>query len=446
MPVDDTFQRAVGWDRDTRRRHGPLLRFLKRQPRLWVSGGLVGTRAVRDWSSMEACGSLQSLRAVEFFAGVGGMRAAFEEACVMQRDGAGVDSSRACSSDASGVLRRPNLDNWISMEGSHLANSVNAANFAVAYPPLLPQDVRLLTPPMVDHADLWLLSPPCQPYTRVGKKLDVQDKRAAPLLHLIEVLPELERPPEAIFLENVVGFDRSESWRRMSAALAARDYEVRQFHLSPLQLGIPNRRPRFYALARQSPGGRGRSVWGREVEGHFPDASCEVSSGRPLSEFLDDSLEWSSAAVPKRLLERVSGQGTRPGGRRWEVVDPSSLSSSTFTSGYGRDCPEAPRFGPLLSRNAAGQGDLGGAAELDVRSGGRVVRAVHPDEDVRFFTSKELVRLFGFPPDFAFPSELMESEKYKLIGDSINVKVVAHLLKYLVFEWSTLARLADNKL
>ncbi|CAG8575867.1 10785_t:CDS:1, partial [Acaulospora colombiana] len=57
------------------------------------------------------------------------------------------------------------------------------------------------------NANCWLMSPPCQPYTRGGKGLDDQDQRAKGLLHLIHVLSELSIPPEYIFLENVLNFE-----------------------------------------------------------------------------------------------------------------------------------------------------------------------------------------------------------------------------------------------
>ena len=40
-------------------------------------------------------------------------------------------------------------------------------------------------------ADLWLLAPPCQPYTRRGLKRDAKDPRAASFLHLLGLLSQL---------------------------------------------------------------------------------------------------------------------------------------------------------------------------------------------------------------------------------------------------------------
>ena len=56
-------------------------------------------------------------------------------------------------------------------------------------------------------ANCWLMSPPCQPYTRGGKSLDDKDQRATGLLHLIDVLSKISDPPNYIFLENVLNFE-----------------------------------------------------------------------------------------------------------------------------------------------------------------------------------------------------------------------------------------------
>lgn len=56
-------------------------------------------------------------------------------------------------------------------------------------------------------ANCWLISPPCQPYTRGGKSLDDKDQRAKGLLNLIDILPKLTDPPKYVFLENVLNFE-----------------------------------------------------------------------------------------------------------------------------------------------------------------------------------------------------------------------------------------------
>ncbi|KAG0281776.1 tRNA (cytosine-5-)-methyltransferase [Linnemannia exigua] len=48
---------------------------------------------------------------------------------------------------------------------------------------------------------------PVSPYTRGGKLLDDQDNRAKPLLHLLDQLEKMKTPPQYLFLENVKNFE-----------------------------------------------------------------------------------------------------------------------------------------------------------------------------------------------------------------------------------------------
>ncbi|PFH35032.1 hypothetical protein BESB_059190 [Besnoitia besnoiti] len=103
------------------------------------------------------------------------------------------------------------------------------------------------------EAHVWLLSPPCQPYTRGGKREDSRDPRAKSILHLLACLESLADPPKMLFVENVRGFEASETHARLREALRNQGYRVEEFLLSPTQLGFPNTRVRYYCLAWRPP-------------------------------------------------------------------------------------------------------------------------------------------------------------------------------------------------
>ena len=56
-------------------------------------------------------------------------------------------------------------------------------------------------------ADIWTMSPPCQPYTttRNSKQLDEKDNRSHGIFHLMHLLVTMKLRPRWIFLENVQG-------------------------------------------------------------------------------------------------------------------------------------------------------------------------------------------------------------------------------------------------
>lgn len=119
-------------------------------------------------------------------------------------------------------------------------------------------------------ADIWTMSPPCQPYTRVGLQQGSQDARSRSFLYLLDVLKQMVHRPKYILVENVKGFEVSHLVLPISSCMHARlnhdviqesdsrdmlvetledcGYIFQEFLLTPLQLGIPNSRMRYYLL------------------------------------------------------------------------------------------------------------------------------------------------------------------------------------------------------
>lgn len=89
-------------------------------------------------------------------------------------------------------------------------------------------------------------------YFRQGLKQDVGDSRCMPLLHILEILPELSII-NYLLLENVVGFESSQARAQVVEVLKRSNFEIQEFHLCPMQFSIPNRRPRYYLLAKRRP-------------------------------------------------------------------------------------------------------------------------------------------------------------------------------------------------
>ena len=100
-------------------------------------------------------------------------------------------------------------------------------------------------------ADIWTMSPPCQPFTRTGKGLDLDDKRCAGLKGLMRLLTEIHDKPRFIFLENVQGFQNSRMIEEWKTCLRNNGYRWKSYMVSPIQLGIPNNRTRFYMLCER---------------------------------------------------------------------------------------------------------------------------------------------------------------------------------------------------
>lgn len=51
---------------------------------------------------------------------------------------------------------------------------------------------------------------------------------------------------------------------------------------------------------------------------------------------------------------------------------------------------------------------------------------------LRFFTPKEISSLMAFPSTLKFPSDITNKQRYRLLGNSINVHVVSELISFLI--------------
>lgn len=101
------------------------------------------------------------------------------------------------------------------------------------------------------NANMWVMSPPCQPHTRnnTTEKRDDKDPRSSSFIHLIDILANISNLPKYIALENVVGFEASSCCQMFIEMLIAKKYKYVQYQLTPSQFGIPNERPRYLLIA-----------------------------------------------------------------------------------------------------------------------------------------------------------------------------------------------------
>ena len=175
---------------------------------------------------MASPGSRDHLRALEFYAGVGGFHYA---------------------------LRRSGVNAVVigSIDINTTANKVYQHNFPnTAH---LNRNICGLTAAELDklEPDLLHMSPPCQPFTRQGLRRDSKDRRTDSFFHLMLILGEMQRAPRYIIMENVQGFESSHTRAEFTAILRKIGYAYQEFLLSPNQFGVPNSRLRYYLLAKK---------------------------------------------------------------------------------------------------------------------------------------------------------------------------------------------------
>ncbi|XP_055003454.1 tRNA (cytosine(38)-C(5))-methyltransferase isoform X3 [Sorex araneus] len=344
---------------------------------------------------------MEALRVLELYSGIGGMHQALRESRVPAHVVAAVDVNT-------------------------VANEVYKYNFP--HTQLLAKTIEGITLEEFDRFsfNMILMSPPCQPFTR-----DL----------LIQTI------------ENC-------------------GFQYQEFLLSPTSLGIPNSRLRYFLLAKLQ-----SEPWPFRAPGQvlmeFPQAESEQPqtpamdaeeetegketgpipgpgrSARPSGEgpFLF-KLETAGELERKRQQDRdLSVQMLKgfleeddadltpyflpPGSLlRYalllDIVTPSCRRSTCFTKGYGR---YVEGTGSVLQT----------AEDVQIEEIYKSLANLSQEEKttkllmlkLRYFTPKEIANLLGFPPEFGFPEKIAVKQRYRLLGNSLNVRVVAKLIKIL---------------
>ncbi|KAG1298718.1 hypothetical protein G6F62_001339 [Rhizopus arrhizus] len=270
-------------------------------------------------------------------------------------------------------------------------------------------------------ADVWTMSPPCQPYTRLGLQQGSEDARAKSFLHLLKVLKEMKNKPKYLLVENVKGFEESDSREMLINVLQESDYSFQEFLLTPLQLGIPNSRMRYYLLAKLKPSEFAVPVTNNIIK--FIPLSEKMSETfidnrgeeqvdenvvEPISNYLESDIDEDSYLLTDKVLVKNV--------QVFDIVKKSSRRSCCFTKGYYH---YAQGTGSILQMNE----ELDTAAVIqeaekykgvDEEKQLQLLRSLK----LRYFTPREVSNLMGFPKHFGFPETSSVKQKYRTLEPS----------------------------
>jgi DNA (cytosine-5)-methyltransferase 1/tRNA (cytosine38-C5)-methyltransferase len=223
-------------------------------------------------------------------------------------------------------------------------------------------------------ADTWLLSPPCQPFCRMGNHEGLADRRSHAFLHLMELFEQA--PPERLVLENVPGFLGSDAHALLTRHIRKHGMHQLDLQACPSGFGVPNQRPRVFIVASRQPL---KALPMPDLRPH------------PLADFLD-AMEDEGLFLRAEMHTRHH-QGL-------DLVTPGDRRSACFIGGYGR------RF-------------VGSGSFLQTERG------------VRRFSPTEVARLHGLPEGFRFPDPLSLEARYRLLGNGLSIPVAAWALDHL---------------
>ncbi|CAL1546234.1 unnamed protein product [Lymnaea stagnalis] len=457
----------------------------------------------------------KKLRILELYSGIGGMHWALKE---------------------SGI----NYEIVLAVDINTTANKVYEHNFSGV--PLQSMGIEKLSLKLLDSLSInaILMSPPCQPFTRVGKKGDCNDIRTKSFLHILGLVSQLLNKPDYILVENVKGFETSQTREKLVECLKACNYSYQEFLLTPLQFGVPNCRLRYYLIANlkqhfsfaihsqisnQLPSIEDSSVeskhhathprchpetrnniseHGREQVGHFTDtehSSNIASTSEPsdigtrldTEEVNNDINSWGHEPILQNSpssLGKLVGQCSTPfsknnqtqhldlkdAGRNmryceeedeliqessrclseymeddvdfseyWlsdkelrmfvimDIVYPDLKKSICFTKRYGHYVEGAGSVVQMSSNiehvKAASELKSHAVKRNNRHEWGEKEMEILRQLKLRYFTPREVANLLCFPKDFNFPPGLTKVQKYRVLGNSLNVLVVAQLIR-----------------
>ena len=270
-------------------------------------------------------------------------------------------------------------------------------------------------------------SPPCQPFTTTknAKQKDSEDRRCDGIKYLMKMLYSILEKPRWILLENVKGFVGSNVLDMWYKCLGENGYSWEEYLLSPTQFGIPNHRKRYYILCERSNRfrkgqnqQRANIIDSTSVSEDVPNGSSELKEPCTIAKYLQDPREinLNSYIISDSVLQK-----------KWAnqigVVSSRDKLSHCFTAAYGRQIHKA----------------TGSILLMDIEREKSLLEDPLDRSDMmcysgmfRRFTPRELLRIFGYPDHFCFPDNISLEHQYKLIGNSVNVTVIAHLVECLI--------------
>ena len=225
------------------------------------------------------------------------------------------------------------------------------------------------------EAEVLIAGPPCQPWSRAGKRQGGNDKREG-LLTTAKIVKQIR--PAVVVIENVPDIARSSKRQHLDdfeSQLSSLGYAVAEYELNAADYGVPQNRKRMFIIANIS----GRTLYPPEPL-HESISVRQAIPGRCERPALDSKLLSDSMAAYIQRYERASG-----------CRKPRDIHL---------DCPSRT----LTVRNLIGA--TGDMLRLQLSDGSR-----------RTLTVAEAARLQSFPDWFRFHGS--KRSKFEQIGNAV---------------------------
>ena len=257
--------------------------------------------------------------------------------------------------------------------------------------------------------DILLGGFPCQAFSMAGKREGFNDDRGKLFDYIEKIL--VDRPPKAFLLENVKGLkshNKGETLKNILDRLDAAGYNVPEPKvLNAIDYNVPQNRERIYIV------GFRKDLGIKPEDFHYPEPLDIPKDERcTLKTILEDKVDrkyYLSQQYLDCLVNHKAKQTQKGRGFGYAILDPNKdIGSNTLmTGGMGRE------RNLIVGKPLKDYSPVNGSHSEINR------------ENIRRLTPKEFSRLQRFPNDFK--CEVADTHAYRLFGNSVAIDVVYHV-------------------
>lgn len=311
-------------------------------------------------------------RAIDLFAGIGGIRLGFEQAF-------GAEMTTVFTSEWNKKSQETYLANF--GEEIHIFG-----------------DITAIDEKNIPHHDILLAGFPCQAFSLAGKKRGFEDTRGTLFFDVARIVNY--HKPKVVFCENVknlVNHDRGKTFKIINQTLQDLGYTVFHNVLNSKDFGVPQNRERIYIVAFRE------DIAPNTFR--FPEKTDDTKVIADIMEEKEPSSKYYLSDVYLASLRKHKQRHQAKGnGFGYEIRGVHSVAGAIVCGGMGRE------RNLIIDKRLT---DFTPVTNIK----GKINR-----EYIRKMTPREWARLQGFPDEFKLV--VADTHLYKQFGNSVTVPVI----------------------
>lgn len=348
-------------------------------------------------------------KAIDLFAGIGGIRKGFEKTGYFKN------------------VLSAEIDNFACLTYEHLykenpQNDITSDEFKAK--------IRNI------NYDVLLAGFPCQAFSIAGKKKGFEETRGTLFFHLAQILKESQ--PKAFFFENVEGLLRHDKGRTFKTIIEILvkelnyvivglnedlTYNASSFLRKTSDFGLPQKRLRTYIV------GFRKDILKENYTLQALPLKSEKIIFKDLNELLEENVEakfYLSEQYLKTLEKHKKNHGAKGNGFGYKIVnleEHPQANTILATGGSGKE------RNLIFQEKAEVYGKIIGSKKSPINNKG--IRTMTPNEWARLQGFKDYAFIENGKDNFSFPKSISDTQKYKQLGNSVSIPVIEEMAKYI---------------